>query len=324
LRKILVAAPFSREDLAGLTGLAEVFWLRELNEMKLDELLPSVDCLFVHFWPKELSGERLERMRNLSFVQSALAGVNHIPFSELSPRVTVSSNAGGYSDEVGEFAWALLLAGAKRIVKWSLSPEYGASKSPLDLGREVLVLRNRFLGILGYGGIGSVVARIGRAFGMKVTVLSRKEVSEDGVEWLHGEVGVESLLRSCDAVVIALPLTRSTRNMIRKDRLDLMKKDAVLVNVARAEIVDQQAVYQHLLQNKDFVYATDVWWTKDGKEKYPPELPFLGLENFIGSPHVSGPSAVAGGGPARNSIENLVRYAKGEPVRNAVDPADYS
>ena len=324
MRNILVAAPFAKEDLGSVSGLANLLWLRDMSEGELDSALPSVDCLFVHFWPKELSNERLARMTRLSFVQSALAGVNHIPFRYLPEGVIVSSNAGGYSDEVGEFAWALLLAGAKRMVRWNLAPEESAGKSPLELAKDVVVLRDKVLGILGYGGIGRVVARIGTAFGMRVVVLSRKTVPDSGVETLSGDSGIETVLRTSDAVVISLPLTNSTRNMIGKERLELMKEDAVLVNVARAEIVDQQAVYQHLVRNDRFVYATDVWWTNDGKERYPPELPFFGLKNFVGSPHVAGPSAVAGGGPLRNSIDNLVRFAGGEAVRNVVDPADYA
>ncbi len=324
MRNILVAAPFAKEDLASVSEVANLLWLRDMSEGELDSALPSVDCLFVHFWPKELGNERISRMTRLSFVQSALAGVNHIPFRYLPAGVIVSSNAGGYSDEVGEFAWALLLAGAKRMVKWNLAPEESAGKSPLDLAGEVIVLRGGVLGILGYGGIGRAVARTGTAFGMRVVALTRKTVSERGVESLSGDSGIETILRTSDAVVISLPLTNSTRNLIGRERLELMREKAVLVNVARAEIVDQQAIYQHLVRNGRFVYATDVWWTKDGKESYPPELPFFGLRNFVGSPHVAGPSAVAGGGPLRNSIDNLVRFARGEAVRNVVDPADYA
>jgi phosphoglycerate dehydrogenase-like enzyme len=324
LRNILVAAPFTKEDLGELVGFANLYWLKDMGQEELETLLPSVDCIFVHFWPKELDSAKLEKMTRLSFIQSALAGVNHIPFRDLPSSVAVSSNAGGYSDEVGEFAWGLLLAAAKRIVKLNGAWKENQSKSPLELGREVVVLKDRVLGVLGYGGIGGSVARIGMAFGMKVMVLSRKRVAERGLESLHGEHGLKTILGNCDALVLALPLTNSTRRMIGREELVLMKKRAILVNVARAEIVDQEAIYAHLLQNKDFVYATDVWWMKDGRESYPPDLPFLGLANFIGTPHVSGPSAVAGKGPLNNALENLLRFANGLDPEKVVDRADYT
>lgn len=323
MKTILVAASFPKEDLGSLAGLVEILWLRDLNEGDLDTILPSVDCLFVQFWPKELTKERLSRMTRLSFVQSALAGVNHIPFRELPAGVKISSNAGGYSDAVGEFAWALLLSAAKRMVRWNRAPEESAGKSPLELGKDVIALKDKTLGILGYGGIGHVVAGFGEAFGMKVVVLTRKELDERGVESARGDAGLDTILRVSDFVVIALPLTNSTKSLMGRERLALMKNNAIVVNVARAEIVDQKAIFEQLLLHKSFVYATDVWWTKEGKETYPPELPFFGLDNFVGSPHVAGPSAVAGGGPLRNSLDNLLRFAKGEPVSNVIDPADY-
>jgi len=323
LRNILVAGPFTKENLGGLSGDANLCWLKDISQQELDDLLPSIDCILVHFWPKELDGARLARMKRLVFIQSALAGVNHIPFRDLPASVSVSSNAGGYSDEVGEFAWGLVLSAAKRIVRLNRTLEENLSKSPLELGRDVVVLNGRTLGVLGYGGIGGSVARIGAAFGMKVMALSRKTVAGQRVEFLRGEQGLSTILRSCDVVTIALPLTNTTRNLIGEKELAMMKKDAILVNVGRAEVVDQKALYGHLSRNKDFVYATDVWWTKDGREVYPPELPFFALSNFIGTPHVAGPSAVARGTPLRNAIENLSRFARGEVVRNTVDRMDY-
>jgi glycerate dehydrogenase len=323
LKNVLVSGPFAKEDLAELAGSANLYFLRDMSREDVEALLPSIDCILVHFWPKELTIEMVTKMTRLSFVQSALAGVNHIPFKDLPPNVVVSSNAGGYSQEVAEYAWGLLLAAAKRIVKFNAAPKENGLKSPLELGKEVVVLRGRVLGVLGYGGIGSSVARIGSGFEMKVKAFSRKEVTDKSVSTLSGEAGLKKILSESDVLVIALPLTNSTRKMIGEAELGMMKKDAILVNVARAEIVDQEAVYHHLLRNKGFVYATDVWWTKDGKEAIPPELPFFGLENFIGTPHVAGPSAVAHGAPLDSAVDNTLRFARGEAVKNVVDRADY-
>jgi len=323
LKNILVAGPFAKEDLAELAGSAKLHFLREMGKEDVEALLPSVDCILVHFWPKELTIPMVAKMTRLSFVQSALAGVNHIPFRDLPPDVIISSNAGGYSQEVGEYAWGLLLAAAKRIVKFNAAPEEYGLKSPLELGKEVVVLRGRVLGVMGYGGIGSSVAKVGAAFGMKVRAFSRKVVDDKGVTALSGELGLKEILSESDVVVLALPLTNSTRKMIGEAQLGMMKKDAILVNVARAEIVDQEAVYAHLLRNKSFVYTTDVWWLKDGKEAIPPDLPFFGLENFIGTPHVAGPSAVAHGAPLDNAVDNVLRFARGEALKNVVDRADY-
>src|SRR5260370_39942629 len=101
-----------------LSKYARVFTSTGLDEASLIQLLPSIDILLVFFWPSFLTGENLSKMSNLRLVQSILAGGNHIPFSQLNKKVVVYSNAGAYSDEVSEYAWALLLSAAKRIVEF--------------------------------------------------------------------------------------------------------------------------------------------------------------------------------------------------------------
>jgi phosphoglycerate dehydrogenase-like enzyme len=103
-----------------------------------------------------------------------------------------------------------------------------------------------------------------------------------------------------------------------------MKPNAVLVNVARAEIVDEAAIYKHLRENPSFTYATDVWNLVDGAESYSAGVPLLKLDNFIGTPHVSCPSASASGEPMRLAIENLLRYLRGEQPKNVVDRSEYT
>src|SRR5260370_24420972 len=104
-----------------LSTCSKAYELADLAEDRLDEILSSIDCLLVFSWPTQLTAERLQRMTNLRFVQSILAGVNHIPFESLDRNVIVSSNAGAYSDEVAEYAWALLLSAAKRVVELHVS-----------------------------------------------------------------------------------------------------------------------------------------------------------------------------------------------------------
>lgn len=321
---MVAASHLDEKEFEPLLPYADLFWLDLTQGKKLDDLLPTVGCLFVQLWPKELDGTRLATMTKLRFIQSGLAGVNHVPFRSISEAVTVASNAGGYSEEVGEFAWGLVLAAAKGILRLDAAirrPEF--TRAPvMQLGKDIKVLRGKTLGIVGYGGIGRYVAEIGRAFGMKVVVYSRRR-PEASMEYFQGEEGLGRMLPRCDVVVLAIPLTNTTRRMLGRRELGLMKKDAVLVNIARGEIVDQEALYDHLGLNKRFVYATDVWWHRNGEESYSPDLPFTGLENFIGTPHASGPSAVVGSGPLRHAVQNVLRFLAGDTPTNIVDRREY-
>jgi len=264
-------------------------------------------------------------MTSLRFIQSILAGVNHIPFASLNKSVIVSSNAGAYSDEVAEYALALLLSAAKRVVELhvSLRDQKWTLKRTLDEGSEITVLREEVLGILGFGGIGSVVGRIAKGFGMQIYAYSRKKSAAKGVKFFTGPSGLSELLKKSDGVVVALPLTSQTARIMNAERLSEMKKDGILVNVARGELVDEKAMYEHLVANPNFRYATDVWWYRENRESLKTDFPFLSLPNFIGTPHVSGPSGLATGQPVKLAVENTIRYLKRLRPRNIVDQQEY-
>ena len=311
-------------SIRGLSKYGKVFSTTALDEPALNQLLPSIDILLVFFWPSLLTPENLSRMSNLRLIQSILAGVNHIPFAQLDKKVVVCSNAGAYSDEVAEYAWSLLLSAAKRVVdfhnavktdQWGLRRTLG--------GKEVTILEEKTLGILGYGGIGSAFARIGKGFRMNINAFSRRPVREKGVRSFQGDKGLSRVLAESDAVIISLPLTKSTNKIIDADKLVSMKKDAILVNIARGELVDETALYEHLKTNPGFRYATDVWWYRDGKESLKTVNPFFELSNFIGTPHVSGPSGLATGKPAMFAVANVLRFLRGLKPKNIVDPAEY-
>ena len=308
-----------------ISKYSKVYKLADLAKDRVDEILPSIDSLLVFSWPIQLTAERLQRMTSLRFIQSILAGVNHIPFPSLDKNVVVSSNAGAYSEEVAEYAWALLLSAAKRVVELhvSLREQKWTLRRTLDEGSEITVVRERILGILGFGGIGTAVGRIAKGFGMQVHGFSRKKSGVKGVKVFTGTSGLTNLLKKSDAVVLALPLTSQTAKIINAERLSEMKKDAILVNIARGELVDEKSVYEHLLANPNFRYATDVWWYRESRESLKTDYPFLSLSNFIGTPHVSGPSGLATGRPVQLAVENTIRFLRGLKPRNIVNPDEY-
>jgi len=314
-----------RKNIDRLSEYSTVYTLTDLMGDQLAGILPVIDVLLVFSWPKELTPENLQKMTRLKFVQSILAGVNHIPFANLNKGVIVSSNAGAYSDEVAEYALALLLSAAKRIVELhvSLREEKWSLRRTLDAGTEVTILRDKVLGILGFGGIGTSVARMAHGFGMRVYAYSRRAKSAKGVKIFNGEDGLSSLLRESDAVVLALPLTNQTTRIINRERLSEMKNTCTLVNIARGELVDEKALYEHLVANPNFRYATDVWWYRESRETLKTDYPFLSLPNFIGTPHVSGPSGLATGRPVQLAVENTIRFLKGLRPENIVDPREY-
>ncbi len=325
--KLLVAQTANRpEELEPLKRYADIYWLERMGEEEQARVLPLIDCVYSHGWPNALDS-KISKMGNLRLFQAGNAGVNRIRFDLLGKRVVVCSNAGSYSDEVAEFAMGLMLAAGKRIVRFDSQLRAGVYKrQELDeLGRQVVFFKGKTLGIVGYGGIGRSTARLARSLGMNVQGFGRHPIKDRGVKAVKGKTGLTRLLRESDVVVLALPLTNATRGLIGRDELTTMKPNAILVNVARGEVVDKEAIYDHLAGNPGFVYSTDVWWPDgDGVESFSPDLPFLECDNFIGTPHVSGPSAIISGTVAKGVVENLKRYFRGRPLRNVVDRSEYA
>jgi len=325
--KLLVAqTPNRREDFDPLKRYADIYWLDDMDEQEQAGVLPLVDCVYSHGWPDVLDSGKVSTMVSLRLYQAGNAGVNNVRFDLLGRNVVVCSNAGGYSDEVAEFAIGLMLAAGKSIVKFERQLRAGVyARQRLDeLGRQVTFFRGKTIGIVGYGGIGRSTARLAKPFGMKVLAFGRHPTKEGGVDLLRGRAGLMRVLRDSDVVVLAVPLTKATRGMIGREELAAMKPSATLVNVARGEVVGKEVVYDHLVKNQGFVYATDVWWPdNEGAETFSPDLPFLELDNFIGTPHASGPSAIISGTVAKGVLENLARYFKGQPLKNVVDRSEY-
>lgn len=323
---LLVTDSVVKQQVNELDNYGQVYWLDELSPEELDPLLGRIDAIFVAgFWPERLDGEAISQMKRLRFVQSFFAGVDYIPFPLLGPEVTVSCNAGGFSQEVAEHAWGLLLAAAKRIVQLdkTLRADRYDIRSSRDLGRDIIVLQGKTLGILGYGGIGRAVVEMGKAFGMEVCAFSRHAEQTDRVRICQESEGLLEVLGTSDAVVIALPLTIHTVDLIEAAALSAMKEQAILVNIARAEIINEEDLYAHLRDHPRFTYATDVWRIEGGRERFSSRFPLLELDNFIGTPHVAGWPAVRTGGPVQHAVQNLARFLAGKPPAHVVNPAEY-
>jgi len=326
--KLLVGQTANRrEEFDPLKRYADIYWLEDMDDEQQARVLPQIDCLYSHGWPRGLDAAKVSAMKRLRLYQAGNAGVNSIRFDLLDKDVVVCSNAGSYSDEVAEFAIGLMLSAGKSIVKFDRELRAGAFAHQRldDLGRQVAFLRGKTLGVVGYGGIGRATGRMAKPFGMKILAFGRHPVSDKGVKSLRGRAGLLRLLRESDVVVLAVPLTNVTSGMIGREELGAMRAGGTLVNVARGEVVQKDAIYDHLVKNPGFVYATDVWWPdKQGAESFSPDLPFLELENFIGTPHCSGPSAIITGTVGRGVVENLTRYFEGRPLKNVVDRSEYS
>ncbi|HEY2577416.1 MAG TPA: 2-hydroxyacid dehydrogenase [Streptosporangiaceae bacterium] len=268
---------------------------------------------------RELSQHDLSALAGAEFIQLLSAGANHIDFAALPPQAKVAGNVGAYADPMAEHVVAMALALAKRLPQ-----NHAKLASGVFDHFETLRLRGGTAGILGYGGIGKASARLFRAFGMRIHAINSSGRGDENADLTGTLADLGDLLASSDIVVVSLPLTRATRGLIGARELSLMKPEAILINVARGAILDEDALYEHLRAHPEFCAGIDTWWDepRDGKPFHPGH-PFFTLPNLLGSPHNSGTVAGIDAEAAATAARNVAAYLSGAPVRGIQDPADY-
>jgi phosphoglycerate dehydrogenase-like enzyme len=322
MRTIAVAFETSPSERALITatlgGLARAVFLEEPGFL---ETLPAAEVLLVRGWRREFPPGTLAGMRRLELVQGLFTGVDHLPWDEIPATATVCGNAGAQADAVAEHALALLLAAAKRIAFHDAAVRAG--RFPQDVrGRRIEGLT---LGILGYGHIGQALAARAAPLGMRILALNRHGGGDGPVDRWFATSEWRELAAGSDILVCCLPLTKATRGRIGREFLAAMKVDALLVNVSRGRVVDEEALFAHLRDHPGFTAALDVWWHYPKAEgERPYHRPFHDLPNVIMTPHVAFAVPDNAERILAHALENVARHLRGEPVRNVAPREEYA
>lgn len=225
---------------------------------------------------------------------------------------------------VAEMAVGLLIAAARRVVACDRALRAGDWRPRYTEEDRGLLLAERSALIVGYGAIGRRVGRALRAFDMRVLGVRRRGRGKDGDVALFGPDALDALLPRADVLVLATPLTDATRQLIDARRLALLPPHAVLVNLARGAVVDEQALYEALHTGRLGGAGLDVWWhypqgEADREHTPPSAFPFGALDNVVLSPHRAGHAAPTEALRARHLVQLLEAFAAGGDAPNRVD-----
>ena len=274
-----------REIVTGaLDGAGDVVGLDDHPPEARAEILANADVLLARNISKELDDSELGLLANVSLIQFVSAGIDFIPLSGLPAGLRIAFNGGGYAEPMAEHGLAMALAAAKRLI---------VEHDNLKRGDFNQFTANRMLtgsvaGILGFGGIGVASARLLRGLGMSIHAINRRGASDEPTDWIGRPAEFDTLLATADVLLASLPLTRATEGMIGARELALMKSDAILINLARGEIIDESALYDHLRSHPDFTACIDAWWVEPARHGvFRMDRPFFDLANVIASPHNS-------------------------------------
>jgi phosphoglycerate dehydrogenase-like enzyme len=253
---------------------------------------------------KELRSGEAQLLVGARLIQFMIAGVDFIPLGELPDDVPVATNGGGYAESMAEHALAMALAAAKRLILEHENLKLGQ----FNQFRPNRMLAGRLCGIFGFGGIGAATARLMRGIGMRVHAVNRRGRSDQQVDWIGTPERLNELLEAVDVLVISAPLTRATHGLIGAPELRRMKDDAILVNLARGEIVQERPLYEHLVKHPHFTACIDAWWVEPVRHgEFRIDQPFLDLPNVIASPHNSAQGDGAHDISLRRAVENCRR-----------------
>src|SRR5215472_8900597 len=318
---VLSTYPFSTTDLAELRAAAQTDVLCIATKEGLTSHLPEAEILCSYTIPGNWR-ELAPKLRWLQVASGGIDGLRGTGILDAQNDVIVTTAVGIHSLTVGEYVFGSMLMFNRswpQMVR--LQDQHMWPQSPNWYKLEGRELSDQTLGIVGLGHIGRRIAQLGKAFGMRVLATRRsaqtveQEAEDAYVDVTYPVKMLQTMLSQCDYIVLAVPLTSETRNLIGEAELRVMKSNAYLVNVARGQIVDEKCLIRALKERWIGGAGIDV----TEKEPLPPDSPLFSLPNVILTPHISGESIHYGKRLTALFADNLRRYRAGKPLRNRYD-----
>ncbi|MDH5481508.1 MAG: glyoxylate reductase [Candidatus Bathyarchaeota archaeon] len=281
------------------------------------EKVRNVDAL-APLLSDKIDAEVFDAASNLKIVSQLAVGFDNIDLREATKRgIYVTNTPEVLTDTTADFAWALLMAVARRVVeadKYVRAEQWKVGWHPSMMqGRDV---HHATIGIIGAGRIGYAVAKRAKGFDMKILfydVIPRPEMERElGAK----KVELDALFKESDFVSVHVPLMKETYHLVNAEKLNLMKKTAYLINNSRGPVVDGKALYQALKEGKIAGAGLDVF----EQEPAPLDNPLLKLENVVVAPHISSASYETRSRMAEMVAENLVAFFEGRKPPNLINP----
>ncbi len=276
----------------------------------------TVDAL-VSLLSDKIDPEVFNAAPKLKIVSQLAVGFDNIDIAEATRRgIYVTNTPEVLTDTTADFAWALLMAIARRVAeadKYVRTGKWKVSWHPAMLsGRDIY---GATIGIIGAGRIGYAVAKRAKGFDMRVLfydVIPRPEMEKD---FRAKKVDLDTLLKESDFVSVHVPLMKETHHLVNAQKLSLMKKTAYLINNSRGPVVDEKALYEALRKGQIAGAGLDVF----EQEPTPVDNPLLKLDNVVVAPHISSASLETRAKMSEMVAENLVAFFEGKRPPNLVN-----
>ena len=280
------------------------------SKEKFDAILQDADVIFAARLPVDV----LKRSLRLKWVQVMAAGVDrHLDKEMINSPVVLTNVSGIHAVPIAEYILCTMLMFVKRMPSY-----YQLKQEKKWIRYDSTVLRGKTLGVIGLGHIGSELARLARCFGMKV-IATRRSVTEHSraryVDQLIPRQRLPDLLSQSDFVALTLPSTSETTHLIGEKELRLMKQTAIIINIGRGNIIDEEALIKALQEHWIAGAGLDVFTS----EPLPQDSPLWDLPNVIFTPHIAGSMEDYNAQSTSVFIENLKRFLEGKRLLRIVN-----
>jgi D-3-phosphoglycerate dehydrogenase / 2-oxoglutarate reductase len=298
-----------------LKGHEVVIWNDHVQDTDaLAGRLKDAECLVLIRERTKIQADLLERLPRLKLIsqRSVYPHIDIIACTRRGVVVSSSQHAGIPCYAAAELTWALILAAARQLPQQMAALKAG--KWQIGVGT---TLRDKTLGIFGYGRIGATVASYGKAFGMKVLVWARDEAlaraRADGHATARSKM---EFFESCDVITLHMRLVPATRHIVKAGDLARMKPDAMLVNTSRAPLIEPGALVAALRGGRPGYAAVDVFEDEPVRD---PDLPLLQFEQVVATPHIGYVTREEYETQFIDIFDQIVAFAAGRPI-NVVNP----
>ena len=310
--KVLIADAINEKGIENLKEVADVVVDTSITPEELANTIHEYNGIVVRSRTK-LTADIIEKADNLQIIARAGVGVDNIDLNAATEKgIMVVNSPESTSVTVAEHTMGLILSMARKISIADKSVKDGKWEKKKFMGVE---LRNKTLGVIGMGRIGSQVVNRCKAFGMDAMAydpyLPEEVAKQMGVELTD----LETVLKNADFITIHVPLTPETKHSISTEQFEIMKDTAFIVNCARGGIIDEEALYDALVNDKIGGAALDVY------EEEPPaaDCKLFGLDNIILTPHIAASTKEAQRDAAIIVADEIIDLAKGNTPKNVLN-----
>jgi phosphoglycerate dehydrogenase-like enzyme len=317
--KVVSTFPFTPESQRMLKEAAATELIVVTTSDELSAYLADAEILCSYTIPVNWRA-LASRLRWLQFPGAGVDSLAPTGLLDVDSGVIVTTAAGIHATSISEYVFGSLLIfnwNWPQMVRLQDRHIWARSASWYHLGGRELM--GQTLGIVGLGNIGRRIAQLGRAFGMPVLGVRRSAqgYQDPDVDQCFPPEQLHQLLRLSDYVVLSVPLTRETERLIGEAELQMMRRNAYLLNIARGRVIDEQALVRALREGWIAGAGLDV----TEEEPLPPESPLYSMPNVVLTPHISGNSVHYDTRLAALFADNLRRYRTGQPLQNRYDPS---